>query len=83
MLAHEAWHLHGVADEGLANCYAFQSGVGVGVHLGLTESRARSMMREQLATNASDSAGNTAYLVPPDCRNGGQYDLNRASDKFP
>jgi len=41
VLAHEAWHLNGVANEGLANCYAFQSGVAVGVHLGLSDSRAR------------------------------------------
>jgi hypothetical protein len=83
VLAHESWHLHGVADEGLANCYAFQSGVGVGTHLGLSESRARAMMREQLATNASDSEGNAQYLVPEDCRNGGRYDLSPGSDRFP
>jgi hypothetical protein len=83
VLAHEAWHLNGVANEGLANCFAFQSGVRVGVDLGLPESRARALMREQLATNASDSAANTAYLVPPGCRNGGQYDLNPGSDAFP
>jgi hypothetical protein len=83
VLAHEAWHLHGVADEGLANCYAFQSGVRVGRNLGLTESRARAMMREQLATNTSDSGANTAYIVPADCRDGGQYDLNPGSGQFP
>jgi hypothetical protein len=83
VLAHESWHLNGVANEGLANCFAFQSGVGVGVDLGLSESRARSMMREQLATNASDSGANTQYLVPPDCRNGGEYDLHPGSSRFP
>src|ERR1700704_2864317 len=41
VLAHEAWHLRGVSSEGLANCYAFQSGVGIGTRLGLSESRAR------------------------------------------
>jgi len=83
VLAHEAWHLNGVSNEGLANCFGFQSGVQVGVELGLSEERARSMMREQLATNASDSGSNTAYLVPPGCRNGGEYDLNRGSTAFP
>jgi hypothetical protein len=83
VLAHEAWHLNGVANEGLANCYAFQSGVAVGVHLGLSDSRARSMMREQLATNASDSAGDSRYLVPPGCRDGGEYDLHPDSQRFP
>jgi hypothetical protein len=83
VLAHEAWHLHGVSDEGLANCYAFQSGVETGIHLGLSESRARTMMREQLANNPSDAAGDTRYLVPPGCRNDGEYDLHPGSDQFP
>jgi hypothetical protein len=83
VLAHESWHLHGVADEGLANCYAFQSGVDLGARLGLTLSYARSLMREQLANNASDSGANTAYLVPPGCTNGGRYDLQPGSSSFP
>jgi hypothetical protein len=83
VLAHEAWHLHGVANEGLANCFAFQSGVKLGVDLGLSESKARSLMREQLATNPSDSAGNPAYLVPPGCRDGGRYDLHPRVSRFP
>jgi hypothetical protein len=83
VLAHESWHLHGVSDEGLTNCYAFQSGVAVGIDLGLSESRARAMMREQLATNPSDSAGDSRYLVPPGCRDGGQYDLHPGSHQFP
>jgi hypothetical protein len=83
VLAHEAQHLRGVTDEGLANCYGFQSGVGVGVALGLDEGEAREMMREQLATNVSDSAGNDAYLVPAGCRNGGEYDLRPGDGAFP
>ena len=83
MLAHESWHLRGVADEGLTNCYAFQSGVQLGVDLGLSEQTARSMMREQLATNPSDSAGDPRYLVPPGCRNGGADDLHPGSSSFP
>jgi hypothetical protein len=83
VLAHEAWHLNGVSNEGLANCFGFQSGVQVGVELGLSESRARSMMRQQLATNASDSGANTQYLVPPGCKDGGEYDLNPGSSAFP
>ena len=34
VLAHEAWHLHGETDEGVTNCYAFQSGVALGRRLG-------------------------------------------------
>ena len=65
VLAHESWHLQGVSNEGLANCYGFQSGVQLGVDLGLSEGTARSMMREQLATNASDAETTPEYLVPP------------------
>jgi hypothetical protein len=64
VLAHEAQHLRGVRNEGLANCYGFQSGVEIGVNLGLTESRARAMMREQLATPPPSPE----YRVPSGCR---------------
>jgi hypothetical protein len=83
VLAHEAQHLRGVRNEGLANCYGFQSGVELGVNLGLSKSRARAMMREQLATNASDSGSNTQYRVPGGCRNGGAEDLHPAEPEFP
>jgi hypothetical protein len=64
VLAHEAQHLRGVRNEGLANCYGFQSGVQLGVNLGLSEERARRMMREQLATPPPSRE----YRVPSDCR---------------
>jgi len=83
VLSHEAWHLQGVADEGLANCYAFQSGVSVAIRLGLSPARARALMREQLATNASDSSSAPQYLVPAGCHDGGRYDLRPASSRFP
>jgi hypothetical protein len=83
VLGHESWHLRGERDEGLANCYGFQSGVEIGVNLGLSESRARAMMREQLATNASDSGANSQYRVPSGCRNGGAEDLRPTATAFP
>ena len=83
VLAHEAWHLRGVRGEGVANCYAFQSGVETGANLGLPESEARAMMREQLATNAVDSAGDPQYLVSKECRDGGAHDLRPEDDRFP
>ena len=49
VLAHEAWHLHGETDEGVTNCYAFQTGVSLGRRLGLSEGTAARMMRQQLA----------------------------------
>ncbi len=83
VLGHESWHLQGVRNEGLANCYGYQSGVEIGVHLGLSENEARAMMREQLATNASDSGLNVQYRVPSGCRDGGTADLHPSSAGFP
>jgi hypothetical protein len=40
VLAHEAWHLNGVGNEGLANCFGVPERRAVGVDLGLSESRA-------------------------------------------
>jgi hypothetical protein len=83
VLGHESQHLRGVRDEGLANCYGYQSGVEIGVHLGLSEKTARAMMREQLATNASDSGLNVQYRVPSGCRDGGSADLHPNATGFP
>ncbi len=83
VLAHEAWHLRGVRNEGLANCYGFQSGVVIGTHLGLSESKARAMMREQLATNPADAGNNAQYRVPSGCHDGGSDDLRPDESGFP
>jgi hypothetical protein len=83
VLGHESQHLRGVANEGLANCFGFQSGVQIGIDLGLSPGTARAMMRGQLASNPLDSAGNPAYLVPAGCRDGGQYDLHPGTKGFP
>ena len=82
VLAHESWHLRGVEDEGLANCYAYQSGVQVGVDLGLSRSVAYGLMRQALSDNAID-AGDPRYVVPAGCKDGGKDDLNPASSQFP
>jgi hypothetical protein len=83
VLAHEAWHLRGETDEGITNCYAFQTGVALGERLGLSERTAARMMRQQLADNATFARGAPEYLVPRECRDGGRLDLNPASNRFP
>jgi hypothetical protein len=83
VLAHEAWHLHGQAGEGLANCFAYQSGVQVGESLGLSPATARQLMREQLASNPADFAGSPEYIVPPGCHRGGSFDLHLDGSHFP
>jgi len=83
VLAHEAWHLRGVRDEGVTNCYAFQSGVELGQRLGLSDGTAARMMRQQLAENAIYGRSAPAYLVPGECRDGGELDLAPGTDRFP
>jgi hypothetical protein len=83
VLAHEAWHLRGLRDEGVIECYAFQTGVELGRNLGLSEKTARQLMRQQLAENALHGSGNLEYLVPAECKNDGALDLDRTSSAFP
>jgi hypothetical protein len=84
VLAHEAWHLQGVRDEGVTECYALQSGVGLGERLGLTEDRARALMAQQLVENAGRrGAAGVEYVVPPGCRDGGPLDLDPNNSSFP
>jgi hypothetical protein len=83
VLAHEAWHLRGIDDEGTTECYALQSAVQLGERLGLSEDTARRMMRQQLVENAGRTGAATEYVVPPDCRDGGTLDLDPRSDRFP
>jgi hypothetical protein len=83
VLAHEAWHLRGVADEGTTECYALQSAVDVGRRLGLSTSTARRLMRQQLTENALRTGSSSEYRVPRDCRDGGALDLDPADSSFP
>jgi hypothetical protein len=83
VLAHEAWHLRGVRDEGTTECYALQAGVELGQRLGLSEDTARQMMRQQLTENTLRSGASFEYVVPPNCRNGGDLDLDSDSSRFP
>jgi hypothetical protein len=83
VLAHEAWHLRGESDEGRTECFALQSGVELGVRLGLSEDRARQLMRQQLTENATRGAATAEYRVPPDCEDGGPLDLRPSDPDFP
>lgn len=83
VLAHEAWHLRGERDEGRTECFALQSGVELAKRLGASEDTARRMMRQKLAENALRARGSYEYLVPPECRDGGELDLDPGSSRFP
>jgi hypothetical protein len=83
VLAHEAWHLRGEADESTTECYALQSGVTLGRRLGLDDSEARRLMKQQLVENELRGADTLEYRLTSECRNGGDLDLDAASDRFP
>jgi hypothetical protein len=83
VLAHESWHLRGEGDEGATECYALQSGVGLGVRLGLDEGDSRRLMRQQLTENQLRGLETLEYRVGPECRDGGELDLDARSDDFP
>ena len=83
VLAHEAWHLRGVRDEGTTECYALQSGVVIGERLGLPKDTARRLMRQQFVENALHAGGSSEYLVTRDCRDGGGLDLHLGDSRFP
>jgi hypothetical protein len=67
VLAHEAWHLRGVRDEGQTECNALRSGVELGRRLGLSQKTARELMSQQRAENALRAARSPEYLLPPGC----------------
>jgi hypothetical protein len=83
VLAHEAWHLRGVSDEGITECYAVQSGVDLGQRLGLSRDTAQQLMRRQLVENSLRSRASPDYRIPPDCRAGGRLDLKPDVARFP
>jgi hypothetical protein len=83
VLAHEAWHLRGERDEGRTECFGLQSGVELGVGLGLDEGEARRLMRQQLTENQLRGLETLQYRVGPECRDGGELDLDPVSGDFP
>jgi hypothetical protein len=83
VLAHEAWHLRGVADEGTTECYALQSGVPLGERLGLSRGDAERLMRAQRVESTLRGRQNPAYALPAECHDGGRLDLAPDRVGFP
>jgi hypothetical protein len=79
-LAHEAFHLRGFEDEGLAECYALQNTAFVAERLGVDGATAQRLQRWVYVRG---------YPNEPDeyrsdqCRDGGELDLRPASAVFP
>ena len=84
VLAHEAVHLRGERREGVTECLALQEGVALGRRFGLDAGTAARLMRSRyLAALADRSLIRLEYRLPGECRNGGELDLDAASDRFP
>ena len=80
ILTHEAWHLRGVRDERIAECYAIQTDELVASRLGAGPSLARAMAVYYAKEKYTELS--STYRTPA-CRNGGRYDLNRGSHAWP
>lgn len=84
VLAHESWHLRGSGNEGVTDCYGLQSGVALGRRLGLPAAEAARLMRFRWGASIAEfSLGRAQYLLPAGCRDGGRYDLDPVSTRFP
>jgi len=80
VLSHEAWHLAGVRDEAVAQCYALQTNAEAAIRLG---------------ANRPDAEAIAAYVFTriqpalppeyrtPDCRDGGPLDLEPDRTAWP
>jgi hypothetical protein len=80
VLSHEAWHLAGVRDEAVAQCYALQSNAGTAMRLGAGQGDAHAIaefiLREVQPALPSD------YRTR-DCFDDGPLDLHRDRPTWP
>jgi len=79
-LAHEAFHLRGFADEGVAECYALQNTSFVAQRLGVSKSHADALQRWLFDEGYANE--------PPEyrasgCYRGGPLDLSPATPSWP
>jgi hypothetical protein len=80
VLSHEAWHLAGVREEAIAQCYALQTNAATAVRLGATpedaEAVASFVLRDVQPALPSDYRSS-------DCHDGGPLDLHPDRGNWP
>jgi hypothetical protein len=81
VLSHESWHLAGVIDEGITECYAFQTDAEVARRFGADDGQAELIAAAMLGAGAS--AVLPQYRPSSDCRSGGRYDLHPGTAAWP
>ncbi len=81
VLSHESWHLAGVTDEGIAECYAFQTDAEVAREFGASDAQAQLIAVAMII--GGSSAARPEYRPSSDCRPGGRYDLSPGTAAWP
>jgi hypothetical protein len=79
-LAHESYHLRGIGQENVAECYAMQTTARVAVSLGIPARRAGQLQR-WIWTRGYPTEADEYQTV--DCHNGGRLDLHPRSSVWP
>src|SRR5262245_18799452 len=80
-LAHEAMHVAGIHDEGIAECYGMQLTAVTAMKLGAEPDYAAELQHMDFEFDRDRRAG-TAY-DSPDCYDGGPLDLAPESSQWP
>jgi hypothetical protein len=80
VLAHEAWHLRGVIDEGETECRSLQTMAWTAQQLGATAGQGRAMARAQFEGAYHDMPSHYRH---PGCADGGPLDLRPDDPVFP
>jgi hypothetical protein len=79
-LAHESWHLRGIAAEARTQCYAIQTTEDVAVALGVPRGEAHVLAARVAFDDARAPSGE---YHSPSCRPGGAYDLRPQTPDWP
>jgi hypothetical protein len=79
-LAHESWHLRGIANEARTQCYAVQTTEAVALALGVAPADARLIAR-RVALDDADAPAGEYHSVH--CRPRGAYDLRPDTAAWP
>jgi hypothetical protein len=79
-LAHESWHLRGITDESITQCYAIQTVEQVARGLGVSAQNAHVMAVRVALEDAATPAGQYHSL---ECHPGGRYDRHPETPDWP
>jgi hypothetical protein len=80
VLAHEAWHLHGIIDEGETECRSLQTMAWTAQQLGATPAQGQALARAQFDGVYQEMP---SQYRSPGCADGGPLDLRPDDARFP